>query len=52
MWATVQKITAERFKYIEKKAKEKVEEANENAEPNLWLRRVGWVRHLKDKNPD
>ena len=31
----MQKITAERLEHIKKKAKEKVEEANENAEPNL-----------------
>ena len=52
MWAKIQKITAERLEHIEKKAKEKVEEANENAEPNPWLKRVGWARHLKEKNPD
>ena len=52
MWAKVQKITAERLEHIEKKAKEKVEEADENAEPNPWLKRVGWIRHLKDKNPE
>src|SRR5277367_1530952 len=52
MWAKVQKITAERLEHIEKKAKEKVEEADENAEPNPWLKRVGWVRHLKGKNPE
>jgi len=52
MWAKVQKMTAERLEHIEKKAKEKVEEADENAEPNPWLKRVGWVRHLKGKNPD
>jgi hypothetical protein len=52
MWTKVQKMTAERLEHIEKKAKEKVEEADENAEPNPWLKRVGWVRHLKEKNPD
>ena len=34
IWAKIQKIIAERLEHIEKKAKEKVEEANENAEPN------------------
>jgi hypothetical protein len=52
MWAKVQKITAERLEHIEKKAKESVQEADENAEPNPWLKQVGWVRHLKDKNPE
>jgi len=52
IWAKIQKITAERLEHIEKKAKEKVEEADENAEPNPWLKRVGWARHLKEKNPD
>jgi len=52
MWAKVQKITAERLEHIEKKAKETIQEADENSEPNPWLKRVGWVRHLKDKNPD
>jgi hypothetical protein len=40
------------MEHIEKKDKERVIEANENIEPNPWLKRVGWVRHLKDKNPD
>jgi len=35
IWVKVQKITVERLEYIEKKAKEKVKEADENAEPNL-----------------
>ena len=39
------------MEHIEKKAKEKVKEADENAEPNPWLKRVGWVRHLKEKDP-
>jgi len=30
----VQKITVERLEHIKKKAKEKVKEADENAEPN------------------
>jgi Orsellinic acid/F9775 biosynthesis cluster protein D len=51
VWTKVEKITQERLEHIEKKAKEKVEEADENAEPNPWLKRVGWVRHLKGKNP-
>ena len=40
----------ERLKHIEKKAKEKVEEADENAKLNPWLKRVGWVQHLKEKD--
>jgi O-methyltransferase involved in polyketide biosynthesis len=52
MWAKVQKMTAERLEHIKKKAKEKVKEADENAEPNPWLKRVGWVQHLKEKNPE
>jgi len=52
MWAKIQKITTERLEHIEKKAKEKVKEADENAEPNPWLKRVGWVRHLKEKDPE
>jgi hypothetical protein len=51
IWAKVQKMTAERLEHI-KKAKEKVKEADENAEPNPWLKRVGWVRHLKEKDPE
>lgn len=51
MWTKIQKITTERLEHIDKKAKEKVEEADENAEPNPWLKRVGWVRHLKEKDP-
>jgi len=34
-------MTAERLEHIEKKAKEKVKEADKNAEPNPWLKRVG-----------
>ena len=41
MQAKVQKITADRFKHIKKKAKEKVEEADKNAKPNLQLKQVG-----------
>ena len=52
IWTTVQKVTNQRIEHIEKKDKERVKEANENAEPNPWLKRVGWIRHLKDKNPD
>jgi hypothetical protein len=50
MWAKVQKITAERLEHIEKKDKEKVKEVDENVEPNPWLKRVGWVQHLKEKD--
>jgi hypothetical protein len=52
IWTTVQKITNQRMEHIEKKAKESIQEADDNAEPNPWLRRVGWVRHLKEKNPE
>lgn len=52
MWAKMQKITAERLEHIKKKAKEKVKEADKNAEPNPWLKRVGWVRRLKEKDPE
>ena len=41
MWTKIQKITTERLEHIEKKAKEKVKEADENGEPNPWLRQVG-----------
>ena len=51
IWAKVQKITAERLEHIEKKAKEKVEEADENAEPNPWLKRVGWVQTFEREEP-
>ena len=40
------------MEHIDKKDKEYIKEANENVEPNPWLKRVGWVRHLKDKNPN
>jgi hypothetical protein len=33
-------MTEERLKHIKKKAKEKVEEADKNAKPNPWLKRV------------
>ena len=52
IWTTVQKVTSQRMEHIEKKAKESVQEADENAEPNPWLKRVGWIRHLKEKNPE
>jgi hypothetical protein len=41
MWAKVQKLTVERLEHIKKKDKEKVKEADENAEPNPWLKQVG-----------
>jgi len=52
IWTTVQNITNQRMNHIEKKDKERVREVDENAEPNPWLKRVGWVQHLKEKNPD
>ena len=51
IWTTVQKITTKRMEHIEKKVAESIQEADENIEPNPWLKRVGWIRHLKDKNP-
>jgi hypothetical protein len=48
----VQRITTERLKHIEKKTKESIEEVDENLEPKPWLKRVGWVRHLKGKDPE
>ena len=35
IWTTVQKVTNQRMEHIEKKDKECITEANENAEPNL-----------------
>jgi hypothetical protein len=52
IWTTVQKVTAQRMEQIEKKAKESIQEADENMEANPWLKRVGWIRHLKEKNPE
>lgn len=52
IWTTVQNITNQRMEHIEKKTKESIQEADENKEPNPQLRRVGWVQHLKEKNPD
>ena len=40
------------MEHIEKKDKERIMEADENVEPNPWLKWVGQVQHLKDKNPD
>src|ERR1700722_18121406 len=51
IWTTVQKITTKRMEHIEKKVAESIQEADENIDPNPWLKRVGWIRHLKDKNP-
>jgi hypothetical protein len=50
IWTTVQKVTAQRMERIEKKAKESIQEADENMEANPWLKQVGWIRHLKEKN--
>jgi len=36
-------MTAKRLEHIEKRAKESVQEVDENAKPNPWLKRVGWV---------
>lgn len=52
IWTTVQKMTTERLEHIEKKTKARIEEVDEKLEPNPWLKRVGWVRHLKEKDPD
>ena len=38
------------MEHIEKQTKASIEEVDESLEPNLWLQRVGWVRHLKDKD--
>jgi hypothetical protein len=51
-WAEIQKITKERLEHIEKKTRASIEEVDENLEPNPWLRRVGWVRHLTGKDPE
>lgn len=52
IWTTVQNVTKQRMEHIEKKANESVQEADGNMEPNPWLDRVGWIRHLQEKNPD
>ena len=39
------------MEHIEKKAKESVQEADENVEPNLQLKCIDQIRHLKEKNP-
>ena len=44
-------MTVERLEHIKKKAKEKVEEVDENVKLNLQLKRVGWVQYLKEKDP-
>ena len=36
----------------QKKAAEKFKQADKNTEPNPWLKRVVWVRHLKNKDPE
>ena len=46
----MQNITNQQIEYIEKKTKEIIKEADENREPNSWLKQVGWVQHLKDSN--
>ena len=51
-WAKIQRMTKERLEHIEKKTKASIEEVDESLEPNPWLQRVGWVRHLKDKDPE
>jgi hypothetical protein len=50
IWAKVEKVTADRLEHIEKKTKASIEEVDDNLEPNPWLKRVGWVRHLKEKD--
>jgi hypothetical protein len=52
VWAKVERMTAERLEHIEKKTKASIEEIDDNLEPNPWLKRVGWVRHLKEKDPE
>jgi hypothetical protein len=36
----------------QQKAIEKFKEADKNTEPNPWLKRVVWGRHLKNKDPE
>ena len=43
-------MTIERLEYIEKKTKASIKKVDNNLEPNLQLKQVGQIRHLKEKN--
>lgn len=52
MQAKVEKITTKRLEHIKKKTKASIKEVDDNLEPNPQLKRVGWARHLKGKDPE
>lgn len=45
MMEHVQQITSKWLARVKEKTKETIESRDERSEPNLWLRRVGWVEH-------
>jgi len=45
-WAKAQKIINDGLAKVEEKQRRKIEAADESKEPNPWLRRTGWARHL------
>jgi superfamily II DNA helicase RecQ len=51
MWERVERITKKQYDHMENKTKASIEEVDENLEPNPWLTRVGWNRHLQKKDP-
>jgi hypothetical protein len=49
VFSRVRKITVAGIERVQKKRREKIKVTDESKEPNLWLRRVGWVEHLEGK---
>lgn len=47
MMSRVRKVTEEWLQRVQKKSKEVIQAHDEKNEPDLWLRRVGWVDHLQ-----
>jgi RecQ family ATP-dependent DNA helicase len=50
MMSRVRRITQAGLDRVQKKTQERIKAMDESTEPNLWLRRVGWVRHLEGKD--
>lgn len=48
--AIVRRMTTQRLEKIKNKEKKSIDVADENAQPNPWLMRVLWHKHLEGKN--
>ena len=46
VWVIFQEKAAKEFQRVEEISQRKIEATDESREPNPWLRRTGWARHL------